>query len=60
MPKALCIAALVISCFLILVFLMDLAAGVPFGKANLLMDIGFIVSSTILAVYSFLTLRELR
>ena len=60
MPKVLCIIALAISCLLLLVFLLDLAIGVPFGKASLIMDIGLIASSAIIAFLSFATLKEQR
>jgi len=60
MSKILCIASLALSCLLLLIFLLDLAIGVPFGKANMMMDLGFIVSAGILAAFSFLTMRETR
>jgi hypothetical protein len=60
MPKILCIASLALSCLLLLIFLLDLAIGVPFGKASMIMDLGFIVAAGIIAAFSFLTMREIR
>jgi len=60
MPKILCIASLALSCLLLLVFLLDLAIGVPFGKASMIMDLGFIVATGIVAAFSFLTMKEIR
>ena len=60
MSKILCIASLALSCLLLLIFLLDLAIGVPFGKVSVIMDLGFIVSAGIIAVFSFLTMREMR
>ena len=60
MPKILCIASLALSCLLLLVFLLDLVAGIPFGKASMIMDLGFVVAAGILAAFSFLTMKEQR
>lgn len=60
MPKILCIISLALSCLLLLIFLLDLAAGFPFGKASATIDIGFMVAAAILGVFSFLTLKEQR
>ena len=58
MPKALCIAGIVIAGLLFLVFGLDLALKFPFGRAAWLMDSGFLVSSLILAYLSWTTLKE--
>ena len=58
MPKALCIAGIVIAALLFLVFGIDLATGFPFGGVDLLMDSAFLVSSLILAYLSWSTWRE--
>lgn len=58
MPKALCIIALSISILLFILFLLDLVAGVPFGKADLTMDICFILCAGGLGTLSFLCLRQ--
>jgi len=60
MPKALCIASLSITALLFIVFLLDMLAGIPFGKANTMMDIVFSVCSAGLAVLSFLCFRQQR
>ena len=60
MPKVLCIISLAVSCLLFLVFLLDMAIGVPFGKASFIMDIGLVVSSAVIAFFSFTTLKEQR
>ena len=58
MGKILAIAGLVVAALLALVFLLDLALSIPFGGHNMLMDIGFLVSSLILAYLSWNSLRE--
>lgn len=58
MPKALCIAGIVIAALLFLVFGLDLATGYPFGKADWLMDSAFVVSSLVLAYLSWTTMKE--
>jgi len=44
----------------LILFSLDLAVGVPFKKADTLMDIIFLVSSMGLGFISWLTLRELK
>lgn len=58
MPRALCIIALAISLILFVLFLLDLFAGVPFGKADTKMDIGMVVATAGLGTLSFLCLRQ--
>lgn len=58
MPKALCVFGLVVAALLLLTFGLDLAVGIPFGQADIIMDIGFVIASAILGVSAFLTLRE--
>ncbi len=64
MPKALCIAGIVIAALLLMVFGLDLVipgdpGGLPpFNKANIIMDIGFVLASGILGFLSYITLRE--
>lgn len=61
MPKALCITGIVIAALLLLVFGLDLAVGLPpFNRANLIMDVGFVVASAILGFLSYMTFREQR
>ena len=45
---------------LLILFSLDLAIGVPFKKADTLMDIVFLISSTGLGLISWLTLKELK
>jgi len=59
MPKALTIAGMAISILLLVVFGLDLAIKVPFGRANMMMSVGFFIFSGILAYLSWSTLREL-
>ena len=58
MPKALCIAGIAIAALLFLVFGLDLAIGFPFGGVSVVMDIGFLVSSLILAYLGWSTMKE--
>jgi len=63
--KGLCYVALTISVIVLIFFFLDLVLGLagmeqtaPFKFASLITDIVFIVSSLILGMLSFLTLRE--
>ncbi len=58
MSKILCILSISISALLFLVFLLDVAIGVPFKKANTLMDIVFVVCFAGVAALSYLSLRQ--
>jgi|GEM_PF-1784900 hypothetical protein len=60
MSKALCLSGIAIALLLLVLFAMDLTLGVPFNKADTLLDIIFMVSSAGLAVISWLTLKDLR
>jgi hypothetical protein len=59
MPKALTISGLVVSCLLLLLFGLDLGLKVPFNRAQIGMDIGFVISSLILAYLSWSAYRDL-
>lgn len=59
MPKALTISGMAVASLVLLVFLLDLALGIPFGRPSLVMDIGFLLSALILAYISWSTYREL-
>ena len=59
MPKALTISAMVVSALVLIIFLLDLAIGIPFKKASLAMDIGFIICALTLGYLSWSTYREL-
>ena len=60
MPKALCIAGMVVGVLLFLIFALDLAIGFPFGRAHKmpLMDVGFAICAALLGFLSWTTLRE--
>jgi len=58
MPKALCIFGIVIAALLLLIFGLDLAIKVPFGRASLMMDVGTVVVSGLLGYISWTTFRR--
>ena len=60
MSKVLCYSGIATAVILMILFSLDLALGVPFKKADVLMDIIFLVSSVGLGFISWLTLRELK
>ncbi len=60
MSKVLCLFSTAVSALLLLVFLLDVAVGVPFKKANALMDIIFIVCSAGIIALSVLCFRKLK
>jgi len=59
MAKALTIAAMAMSLVLLVIFGLDLAIQLPFGRANPIMSISFLVFSVVLGYLSWSTLREL-
>jgi hypothetical protein len=58
MPKALCIAGLVVAVLLAIVFGLDLAMGFPFHRVSKVMDIGFVICAVALGYISWMTLKE--
>lgn len=67
MPKALCLISLVASTLVAVAFLADAVLGflgntglAPFGAANMLMDIVYMILGGILAFMSFKTWKEQR
>jgi hypothetical protein len=58
MPKALCISGLVVSGLVIILFAADLAIGIPFRRASVMMDVSLLVCAALLALLSWFTLRE--
>lgn len=58
MPKALCITGMAISAIVLLMFGLDLVAGFPFGGANTVMDIAFLVCAAALGYLGWATFRE--
>lgn len=58
MPKILSMTGLAVSALLLLVFFLDLILGIPFGGANSMMSICFIIVSAILGYMSWTAWRE--
>lgn len=58
MPKALCMSGLVVAGLVIILFAVDLAVGIPFRRASMMMDIALLVCAALLGLISWLTLRE--
>lgn len=58
MPKALTIVGMGVSVLLILVFALDLLAGVPFGGVSMTMDIAFVICAAILGFLAYTTFAE--
>jgi hypothetical protein len=58
MAKALCMTGMVIAILVAILFLADLAAQMPFGRANIVMDVTLLVCALLLGVLSWFTLRE--
>ena len=48
MPKALCFFGIAVAALLLLLFGLDLAAEIPFGRESVAMDVGFIVCAAAL------------
>jgi hypothetical protein len=59
MPKVLTISGMVVAGLLVLMFGLDLAIGVPFGKASLKMDMAILICAAALGYMSWSTYREL-
>ena len=60
MPKVLTISGMVVAGLLALIFILDLASGIPFKKASTFMDVGFLICAFALAYLSWSTFRELK
>jgi hypothetical protein len=61
MPKALCMAGMVISILILILFILDLALPAniaPFKGASMVMDVGFILCAGGLGYLSWATFRE--
>jgi hypothetical protein len=58
MAKGLTILGMVIAVLIFCLFGLDLAIGVPFMKANIMMDIGAVVCAGILGYLSWATFKE--
>jgi hypothetical protein len=62
MPKVLTITGLAVAAIVLVVFALDLIVGWPFDKSRpggMMMDLGFIVASLMLAYMSWSAFREL-
>jgi high-affinity Fe2+/Pb2+ permease len=60
MSKAMTILGMVVAGLVGLVFVLDLAVGIPFDRANMVMDIGALIAAAILGYLSWDALREVR
>ncbi len=58
MPKALCLTGMVIAIVVFLLFLLDLIVKVPFQRANLVMDVVFVLCAGTLGFISWTTFKE--
>lgn len=59
MPKSLCLASLGVSALVLVLFLLDLVSGFPFGRAGgVLVNIIFLALAGGLGTYSWLTFKE--
>lgn len=59
MPRVLTIAGMVVAGLLVLMFGLDLAIGIPFGKASMAMDLAILICAAALGYMSWSTYREL-
>jgi hypothetical protein len=58
MAKAMSIAGMIVAGLLALIFIADLAVGIPFGRYGTMTDVGFVISSLILAYLSWNAFRD--
>lgn len=58
MPKIMTIIGIILSSLMVLVFTIDLVIGFPFLKADMMMDITFIICGGVLGFLSWATMRE--
>jgi hypothetical protein len=58
MAKALCMSGVVVAILVALLFTLDLAAKMPFGRSSLMMDVSFLICAIVLGLISWMTLRE--
>jgi hypothetical protein len=56
--KVLCIVSLVIAGLLTLVFLLDLALGIPFGRSSVMLDVMFLVAGAFVIWQGIATYKE--
>lgn len=61
MPKALTIIGMAVAVLFLVLFGLDIAAGIPFGRpAYGIMNIGFILGAGLLGFMSWMTYKNLR
>ena len=60
MSKALCIAAMAVFAILLLIFLLDMLIGIPFGRASIPTDIWFVLANGVLGTLDFFIFRKLK
>jgi hypothetical protein len=60
MAKAMSIAGLIVGGLIAVVFTLDLALAIPFGRKAWMMDAGFIVCGAILAYLSWNALNDVK
>jgi len=58
MPKVLTIMAMVVAALVLLVFVLDLAISIPFARANVMMDVAFILCALMLGYMSWSAYRD--
>lgn len=58
MEKTLCLASLAVAGLIALVFALDLAIAVPFGRASLIQDVTFIVAAALVIWQGFDIYRQ--
>jgi hypothetical protein len=58
MPKALCMSGMSVAILIVLLFATDLAIGLPFKRASIVMDVSLLCCAALLGLISWMTLRE--
>lgn len=58
MAKVLTIIGMFVAVVVLLIFALDLAIGMPFQKASMIMDIGMVIAALVLGFLSWQTYRE--
>lgn len=59
MPRGLTVFGLIVAALVLLIFGLDLALSIPFGRKSVLLDVGFVVCALLLGYMAWSTLREL-
>lgn len=59
MAKAMTFGGMAVAGLSLLLFGLDLIIGIPFGRENMLIDIGFVICAGILGYLSWSAFREL-